>query len=213
MFNQLKKYKLASSIITLVIFYTVGLIGLSVMEDTTYFISLTPLIICITSLFLFLNHQKWSSGLIFKLVLIALLGLSVEIIGVNTGYPFGTYSYSSILGVQVLETPLIIGLNWLMLVYSAYFTFKPLIKNRIIRILVSSSVLLMLDLIMEPVAIASNFWTWTSEAVPLENYLSWGAFALIFCGILTVKEKKEENNNIAPVVLLIQFIFFITLSI
>ena len=48
-----------------------------------------------------------------------LLVLPLNITGANTGLIFGNYTYGNILGMKVLGVPLIIGLNWFIVMYCA----------------------------------------------------------------------------------------------
>ena len=79
----------------------------------------------------------------------------VEIIGVQTNLLFGTYSYGDILGLKVFDVPLAIGFNWLVLSICSrdFISIFNLGKKAkvVLRILV------IIDLIIEPVAVSLDF--------------------------------------------------------
>ena len=43
--------------------------------------------------------------------------LAIEVVGVKTHWPFGTYHYSHTLGVQLFGVPLLVPFAWMMLTY------------------------------------------------------------------------------------------------
>jgi uncharacterized membrane protein len=55
----------------------------------------------------------------------------VEIIGINTGFPFGHYYYSNILKIQFLSVPVIIGINWVVLTYSTAIIAQNILKTKL----------------------------------------------------------------------------------
>jgi len=53
-----------------------------------------------------------------SLIAVSIIGFLIEVIGVKTGYIFGRYYYGQSLGYHLLSVPLLIGLNWGVLLYS-----------------------------------------------------------------------------------------------
>ena len=43
----------------------------------------------------------------------------IETVGVNTGWPFGVYEYSSTLGFFIFDVPLVVPFAWAMMAYPA----------------------------------------------------------------------------------------------
>ncbi|HAK11549.1 MAG TPA: hypothetical protein DCO78_05820, partial [Chitinophagaceae bacterium] len=46
-------------------------------------------------------------------------GMITEMIGVNTGLLFGNYAYGEVMGAKLNGVPLLIGVNWFVVVFSA----------------------------------------------------------------------------------------------
>lgn len=44
-------------------------------------------------------------------------GYLIELIGINTGWPFGTYTYSHTLGLQIAGVPLVVPFAWVMMAH------------------------------------------------------------------------------------------------
>lgn len=213
MFDKLLKFRLLLSLLVLCIYYAVGIVLLVGSEEGNHLIDLTPFTIAFTTFVLLLNHEGWTKKQVGALFLIAILGLGIEIIGVNYGVPFGEYSYSYILGYQLLDTPIIMGINWLMLVYAGVLTVHTFVSSTWLKAILSGVLLVCLDLLIEPVAIKWNMWTWQEPEVPIENFLTWGAAALVFSLILSFTLERTTRNKMALPVILLQFLFFLILGL
>jgi len=96
--------------------YAVGLAGMLLPFSRALFITITPLNLLFAALFLFYGRWPARRVLITGLAVFAASFL-VEAVGVNTGKIFGSYSYGSALGPRLWNTPVIIGLNWFVLIY------------------------------------------------------------------------------------------------
>lgn len=201
----------------LVLFYLVGLVGLTMPSTRGLFTGLMPLTLLMSAAILFLFHQRWRSTDAIVLLFIALTGFLVEVLGVLTGHVFGIYSYGGALGIKAFNTPLIIGLNWMML---AYCVFAIMEKTRLfwpLKAIASAALMVAYDLVMEPVAPLLDMWDWASWHLdgliaPLQNYQAWFILSLIFVSAMHLA-KIKTGNRLAPWLFGVQFIFFVLLSI
>jgi putative membrane protein len=161
----------------------------------------------ISAAILFANHSKWSLSQALMLIVVAVFGFFIEVIGVKTGVVFGEYFYEDTLGWKLFDVSVIIGLNWALLSYFAVYTFDKFFENKVVLAIVSSIFLVLLDWLIEPIAIRYDFWEWKSENIPLQNFVAWWALAFIFSlGITYVK--KNSKNKVAMYLLLTQVVFF-----
>ena len=104
-------------------------------------------------------------------------GFVIELLGVTTGLIFGNYTYGTTLGIKFAEIPLLIGVNWILVIYSTGAFLKEFgIKNHIIRSAIGAFFITTLDFLIEPVAIKYDYWTWTDFDVPFQNYVGWFIF-------------------------------------
>jgi len=203
--------KLTIAIIT--IFYTVGLAGLSIPYTFPLFQVLTPLAILLSFILTFIYHlpqSKLSDLPVF--IFIILGGIVIEIIGVKTGVIFGSYRYGQSLGFKILDTPVIIGINWLLLVYSSAAIFRNLKFGVWIKSAAGAALMTFYDIFLEQVAPPMDMWYWKNNIVPLQNYLAWFIVAFVF-HIIFQKFKVLVNNKIARFVFYCQLIFFIVLTL
>lgn len=96
--------------------YGVGLAGMLLPFSRELFIVITPLNLLFAALFLF--YGIWPTRrVLFTGLAVFAASFLVEAVGVNTGKIFGSYSYGSALGPRLWNTPVIIGLNWFVLIY------------------------------------------------------------------------------------------------
>ena len=68
------------------------------------------------------------------------------------------------------------------------------------------------DLLMEPVAIKSGFWSWGGYDVPLYNYVCWFLVALFLQWVL-FKLRKAETNKVYETLLILIVLFFSFLNL
>jgi len=145
-------------------------------------------------------------------LLVGTLGYFVEVLGVLTGRIFGAYSYGEVLGLKLLNVPLLIGLNWSMLVFAIGAVLERLRMPIALKVVLGSAAMVMLDLLIEPVAIHLGFWTWAQGDIPLQNYLAWGGVSAVFFTLFFAAPVRRENP-LAPAVLAAQVVFFAGLNL
>lgn len=187
-----------------------GVIGL-MSPFREWFLYLTPLTLVFSFILLLYYHKGADKKFWFLTVGISLIGLIIEIIGVNTGYPFGDYYYDWAMGPKIMGVPFVIGLNWFVMSYMGAFVFQSITNSRFVNALLSGCFIALLDVIIEPVAIHSSYWTWEAESVPIQNYLTW----IVLIGIFSyfIMKWGKLKNEILMWILISQVLFFSVLSI
>lgn len=192
--------------------YLAGLIGLQLPLTASLFRALTPFNLLLSAAILFSFHRQWNRAFILFCGVCFLSGYFVEVAGVATGLIFGSYAYGPTLGWQLLEVPLIIGLNWLMLIYSTGSICAGLSLPLALKAALASGLMVLLDLFIEPVAMAYNFWQWENDLVPWQNYAAW--FIISFSLHLLFFLLPFRKRNLAAKYLYgLQLIFFIILCL
>jgi uncharacterized membrane protein len=209
--NDIKKEHLYIGILT--ILYTVGIVGL-LGDIHPQFIYLTPINLLVSTGLLLPNHPKWLRSHIIFCVLCFMCGFLSEVMGVQTGIIFGEYAYGDVLGFKIWDTPLMIGINWLMLVYASSVTANHLLKDKahtVAKALIAAGGMVILDVLIEPVAIVYGFWEWEAEHIPLQNYLAWFVIAFVLCWLFQ-KMIGNIKNKVAVALFILQFVFFAILG-
>lgn len=195
----------------IIVWYMVGIIGFTIPALKPMMQLLTSLGMVMATVILMIFHEpaKLKSWLMFSGI--ALTGFLVELIGVNTGRLFGHYEYGVALGPKLWNTPLVIGLNWLVLIYCVSTLLNP-IRRRWYFPLAGALMMVAFDFLMEPVAMDTGMWQWADGMIPVKNYMDW----LIVSGLLFLLIrlfKVEFTNRIALLLLMMQAMFFLVLNL
>ena len=194
-------------IILLFILHLVGGVALSMDSVKSIFLALTPFNLALTFGLLIWGNDDFSFNFFKVISVLFLIGFFVEVLGVYSGLLFGEYHYGKTLGFQFLEVPLIIGVNWVLLVVSSFAVSSYFVSNSILKVVFPSIIMVLIDLMIEPVAIRLDFWHWQAEIIPLQNYLMWFLVALSMNWILTFNRFKF-NVKLGFGLLISQVLFF-----
>jgi putative membrane protein len=129
-----------------------------------------------------------------------------------TGTIFGSYHYGETLGFSVADVPLVMGLNWLILIYCTGSMLNHFKLNTILKSISGATILVLLDLLIEQVAIRNDFWHWKNSEIPLQNFIAWWIISFVFLyGFFLVL--KNNTNRLSLLYLIVQFGFFGSLVI
>lgn len=176
-------------------------------------IALTPFTLLITTSIIVLNllFEK-NKKLFFWLTIFFILTMLVEIIGVSTKIIFGNYVYGNVLGLKFFDVPIIIGFNWVLIILGAIQTSQKIFNNNILILLSSSFLTLIFDIVLEPVAIKLNYWSWNNNIIPFQNFIAW--FLISFFSVIVFALLKIEIKNLIILKYFwVQFVFFFILQI
>jgi uncharacterized membrane protein len=196
----------------LILAYLAGMIGLQIPSLATYFQPITPVTLVLSLVVLLAYHTDWRPSFYYYIALAILVGYFIELLGVKTGVIFGEYAYGQGLGAKLWDVPLVIGLNWLMLSYCCGSVCAQFSIPTFAKIIAAATLMVVLDLFIEPVAVQLDFWTWFGRPIPLQNYVAWWLVsAVLFVAWFYFPFNKA--NRLAKWLLLAQFGFFATQSL
>jgi len=115
----------------------------------------------------------------------AVVTYMLEEVGVRTGWVFGAYHYSDMLGPKLGHVPVLIPLGWFMMIYPAWMVGRALMQGLNTKSLpgiaalaaISATVMTGWDVVMDPGMAADKNWIWENGGayfgVPRHNYLGW----------------------------------------
>lgn len=169
-----------------------AIIGIS-LGHSEWFVTKTPYNLLVIFLLIIVNFpmntpRKWGLFLVFFLT-----GYVAEWLGVHYGLLFGDYAYGENLGWKIQDVPVMIGINWAVLVMVTGAMATAVFSTRISRIFGGAALMVFLDLFMEVVAPAFDFWQFSSGEAPAQNYIAWfGISALLH----TLYQKFAVAGNV-----------------
>lgn len=220
----LQQNPLVASGIALLV-HTVGLVGM-IWIDRAWFASMTPVNLLLMSALLVWTQESKDRAFFAAALLAFVTGMTAEIIGVQTGLLFGTYAYGNTMGFGLLGVPVVIGINWFVVVFASVCAatlleermrkiLRPSAKNisgsrlTIAGVLLSATIAVVFDWVMEPAAVRLGFWNWAGDGtVPVLNYLTWFVVSLLLCAAMRFL-RIMPRNTFAVHLLGIQALFFL----
>ena len=214
------KYRKITFAITILMYFA-GTVGLLFPFSQPYFKLASAFNLWVSLTLLLFFHQDFNKSFIFTVIFILLSGFLIEVAGVHTGMIFGKYYYGQTLGTKFLDVPLVIGANWLLLVYCSAISVQSIflrIKTKsfftsiFFQSFMSATLMVLLDLLIEPVAIRLDFWHWQNEQIPTQNFQAWFLIAFML-NFIFLKAKFSKINPLATLLLILQFLFFVSITI
>ena len=193
----------------LAILYAGGVVFLKWPLTHALALALTPWHLLLTTGLVLWLHPVKTAGFNAFCGVACLAGFGAEVWGVNTGQLFGQYAYGPVLGFGLWHTPLIIGVNWLLLTYLMGQAIYGLAQPAWIKAIIIGLLMTGFDALIEPVAMELGFWQWPGGVVDGQNYLGWFACATLIG--YAYERLVQGRNPVAIWVLLMNVVFFLAL--
>jgi putative membrane protein len=191
------------------------------------------ILLCAMTFLYFAYMRGWKTA-IFFIVFLSIYAWASEELSIHTGFPYGHYYYSDMLGFKIDVTPALLGLNYFwVLIVPAYFVSNLLVegspfstsktwKKMLFTAFVCSIVVSAIDMVVDPLdATKVHEWVWTKNnyvgyyGIPYVNYLGYIIAVTPAMFILKYFENKFDAKPIGPVTKMIVSIplicYFLTL--
>ncbi|SDO77833.1 putative membrane protein [Klenkia soli] len=144
---------------------------------------------------------------------VAVLAVVFEAVGLATGFPYGSYTYSDTLGPTLLGVPFLVPLAWLMMAWPSWLLARRLVPgHRVGRIAVAAYVFAAWDVVLDPQLVQAGYWTWAHPSpglpgigtVPLTNLAGWLLAGLVLMTALDLLAARRTPTapDHAPLVAL-----------
>ena len=133
-------------------------------------------------------------GILVFTVLCLGVGSAFESLSLRTGFPFGHYRFTDVMGPKILELPVLLALAYVGMGYISWVLATLIVgatrfeaaRGRLLELsLVASFIMVAWDLAMDPVwATIDRAWIWRDGGaffgVPVSNYLGWFLTVFVF---------------------------------
>lgn len=206
----LKKIGAKKIIFFLTIIYLVGLVGLIYPPTRTLTASLTVANLLLAFGLLIGWEYPWSKARWIAVLIPFTGGFFAEWLGVHTGLLFGNYDYGEALGWKIQGIPIMIGVNWVLMVWMTQVLWRTIEHKW--RPLLAAGTMTAYDVLLEQVAIRFDYWHWAGGTIPMFNYVCWFGLAFVFhWGFQKISPPRA--NPIALAVFFLQVFFFASLNL
>ncbi len=156
-------------------------------------------------------HRYGLKNMLYFFSMITVVSWSYETISVLTGFPFGNYHYTDVLGPKLWLVPIVIMPAYFSTGYLSWVITTSLFKKKDGSItkkelftipIVASFIMVFWDLPMDPInATITKMWIWKNGGeyfgIPIVNFLGWYlcvfTFYLIFSNRLNKSSVQASN--------------------
>ncbi|MCD8072821.1 MAG: carotenoid biosynthesis protein, partial [Alistipes sp.] len=175
------------------------------------FIGITPLslLLVISSVFFFDRNR--TPGLLAWGAFIVVSSYFLEYFGIATGRIFGEYHYGRGLAPLIRDTPIIIGLNWLFLIYCTHLMAIRIWKSPAGRIFGASILMVAYDVVLEWVAPYMQMWSFEQGYPPFKNFAVWFMASVVYHTGFELFPIRYDNSS-ARTLYVIQMVFFVVIG-
>ena len=148
-------------------------------------------------------------GILAFFALCFVVGTIVENFGVLTGFPFGHYYFTDVMGPKIFQVPIFLGLAYLGMGYLSWTlgrvilggSQRPLGGSRVVTLpLIAALIMVAWDLCMDPVwATVVHAWIWQQGGayfgVPVSNFLGWYLHVYILYQLFALYLRCRPTNR------------------
>jgi uncharacterized membrane protein len=135
-------------------------------------------------------------------------GFFIELIGVETGWPFGVYEYDPSLGPQLISVPLVVPFAWAMIAHPVLCVARRVTKNWVF--LYGGFGMMAYDLFLDPQMVSGGRWTWDvtgahvpfSPEIPLSNTFGWllsGMALIALLHLVLPRDRRKQSASYTAV--------------
>ena len=125
----------------------------------------------------------------------SLIALTSEMVGTATGYPFGAYEYTPLLGYRIGgRVPFPIPISWFYMIYASLAICGRVLAARDdarakwIWAAVAGAVLTAWDVAMDPAMVRTSHWVWHTRGffygMPLTNWIGWYVTGVVIARVM-----------------------------
>ncbi|MDA0377883.1 MAG: carotenoid biosynthesis protein [Bacteroidetes bacterium] len=176
----------------------------------------------------FAQTQVWLSGIVLfailaygrrwgwipGLVAVYILSLASELAGTTTGFPFGDYAYTDLLGAKWFDhVPYLIPLSWFTMALPSFILVERTLSERfpkVVRWLIAAALLTSWDLVLDPaMSFLVPYWQWGQPGsfygMPYINLAGWFVTGFVLSAALGQLKIAEAVDHVSSRTLLVYY--------
>jgi uncharacterized membrane protein len=168
-------------------------------------------------LFFTLGQSVYEMGFkraVLFLLITGAIGFFAEVLGTNSGFPFGKYYYTDFLGSKFLGVPVVVPLVWFVIAYLSYSIVAgnrdalphglvsrntPLIAR---TALLAAFGAVAWDFMIDPMFSSYGYWVWTGQflplpeldGIPLTNFVGWFVLVALMIAVCLWVIPPSKNS-------------------
>ncbi len=203
-----------NSLIFLGVIFVIANMVVSFIKGSTELAIMGPISSILITVFSFTHGVKryGVKKMLFFVVMITIISWSYETSSILTGFPFGNYHYTDVLGPKLWLVPIIIMPAYFAVGYLSWVMGSLLLGKKdsslkgaevILLPILSAFIMVLWDISMDPInSTITKMWIWHDGGpyygVPFVNYMGWYlcvfTFYLVFA--FSLKGNKEGTTNV-----------------
>ena len=205
-------------LISTILWALIAVYGVATFVNTAFAVDIpVSLLILILVAFALIHgaiRYRWSGILTFVVICLVVSNI-LENMSILTGFPFGHYYYTNVLGPKLFLVPLLIGPAYISTGYLAWVLGTMLLGSDVRRTsswfpviaipFIASFCMVIWDLCFDPtLSTVVHMWIWEQGGgyfgVPLTNYLGWffTVFVFYFLFALFLRYRTSQAGEILP---------------
>tara|TARA_B100000780_G_scaffold278755_1_gene253511 strand:+ start:1773 stop:2432 length:660 start_codon:yes stop_codon:yes gene_type:complete len=192
------------------IMHIVGLIGLNSEFQETFQL-LTPGMLLLSVTGMLLVQKDMDLWFWLDVILVMFIGFFAEWLGVNYQIIFGNYYYGETLGWKLDGVPLMIAVNWIMVVMASSAAANNIPLPWYMQAFLAAILMVVIDFLIEPIASHFDFWHWKKDIIPTQNFVGWFGVSLLM-QLIYFYIDFDKQNKVAYGLYFILFGFFTLLN-
>jgi putative membrane protein len=147
-------------------------------------------------------------GILIFFAICLVVGNILENVGVRTGFPFGSYYFTDLMGPKLFVVPIQLGLAYLGMAYLSWTLGRVILGNmrspvtgsRVVTLpLIAAFVMVAWDFSQDPVwSTVLHLWIWRQGGVyfgvPVSNFLGWYLTVYVFYQLFALYLRGRSTN-------------------
>ena len=178
MFGKLNKQIIYSGLV--MIFLAIGaffMVNVKLPPWSHYLSALNVVLFALPTFWAVRWWLGWRDGTTL-ITLLACFALLIETSAITTGFPYGHFGYSDLLGYRILGlVPWTVAFAWTPLILGAYSLAANLFDSLVFRSVATAVIVTLFDVVLDPGAVLLGFWAYDGGGwfygVPLSNFGGW----------------------------------------